>query len=79
MLKKNFFVLFPSPLPRWVGLVQKTRAKNSHAWAPWAPLNVKAYLRQPAMQIMQWIAKAGGLLKLRLWKCAFFSFNHIYR
>jgi hypothetical protein len=33
--KKNFFlVLFPSPLPRWVRLVQKTRAKNSHAWAP---------------------------------------------
>jgi hypothetical protein len=33
--KKMFFlVLFPSPLPRWVRLVQKTRAKNSHAWAP---------------------------------------------
>jgi hypothetical protein len=33
--KKNFFwVLFPSPLPRWVRLVQKIRAKNSHAWAP---------------------------------------------
>jgi hypothetical protein len=32
--KKKFFVLFPSPLPRWVRLVQKTRAKNSHAWAP---------------------------------------------
>jgi hypothetical protein len=35
MLKKKIFlVLFPSPLPRWVRLVQKTRAKNSHAWAP---------------------------------------------
>ncbi len=35
MLKKNIFLgLFPSPLPRWVRLVQKTRAKNSHAWAP---------------------------------------------
>jgi hypothetical protein len=33
--KKFFFwVLFPSPLPRWVRLVQKTQAKNSHAWAP---------------------------------------------
>jgi hypothetical protein len=33
--KKNFFlVLFLSPLPRWVRLVKKTRAKNSHAWAP---------------------------------------------
>jgi hypothetical protein len=33
--KKIFFlVLFLSPLPRWVRLVQKTRAKNSHAWAP---------------------------------------------
>jgi hypothetical protein len=33
--KKNFvFVLFPSPLPRWVRLVQKTPPKNSHAWAP---------------------------------------------
>ena len=32
--KKNFFlVLFPSPLPRWVRLVQKTRSKNSYAWA----------------------------------------------
>ncbi len=29
-----FLVLFPSPLLRWVRLVQKTRAKNSHAWAP---------------------------------------------
>jgi hypothetical protein len=33
-------VLFPSPLPRWVRLVQKTRAKNSHAWAP---LRFKAF------------------------------------
>jgi hypothetical protein len=33
--KKIFFwVSFPSPLPRWIHLVQKTRAKNSHAWAP---------------------------------------------
>jgi hypothetical protein len=33
--KKNFlFVLFPSPLARWVRLVKKTRSKNSHAWAP---------------------------------------------
>jgi hypothetical protein len=33
--KKIFFwVLFPSVLPRWVRFVQKTRAKNSHAWAP---------------------------------------------
>ncbi len=35
MLKKNFLlVLFLSPLTRWVRLVQKTRAKNYHAWAP---------------------------------------------
>jgi hypothetical protein len=33
--KKTFFlVLCSSPLPRWVRLVQKTRAKHSHAWAP---------------------------------------------
>ncbi len=32
--KKFFWVLFPSPLPRWVRLVQKTQAKNSHAGAP---------------------------------------------
>jgi hypothetical protein len=31
-------------MPRWVPLVQKTRAKNSHAWAPlraqktWSPV-----------------------------------------
>jgi hypothetical protein len=31
--KKNFLgVLFLSPLPKWVRLVQKMRAKNSHAW-----------------------------------------------
>ena len=28
------FFLFPSHIPRWVWFVQKTRAKNSHAWAP---------------------------------------------
>jgi hypothetical protein len=31
--KNVFFIYFPSPLPRWVRLVPKTRAKNSHAWA----------------------------------------------
>jgi hypothetical protein len=30
-------------LPRWVHLVQKTRAKNSHAWAP---LNLKFFVFQ---------------------------------
>ncbi len=29
-----FFFYFPSHIPKWVRLVQKTRAKNSHAWAP---------------------------------------------
>jgi hypothetical protein len=28
------FLKFPSHIPRWVCFVQKTRAKNSHAWAP---------------------------------------------
>ncbi len=32
--KNQFFPQSPSHLPRWVHLVQKTRAKNSHAWAP---------------------------------------------
>ncbi len=33
--KKNFlFFYFPSHIPIWVWFVQKTRAKNSHAWAP---------------------------------------------
>jgi hypothetical protein len=32
--KIKFFPQFLSHLPRWVHLVQKTRAKNSHAWAP---------------------------------------------
>jgi hypothetical protein len=33
---KNFFLFFyfPSHIPIWVWFVQKTRAKNSHAWAP---------------------------------------------
>jgi hypothetical protein len=41
--KSNFF---PNPfchLPRWVYLVQKTRAKNSHAWTP---LNFKFFVFQ---------------------------------
>jgi hypothetical protein len=29
-----FLFYFPSHIPIWVRLVQKTRAKNSHAWAP---------------------------------------------
>jgi hypothetical protein len=33
--KKVFFLdQSQSRLPRWVHVVQKTRAKNSHAWAP---------------------------------------------
>jgi hypothetical protein len=32
--KFDFFPKTLSPIPRWVRLVQKTRAKNSHAWAP---------------------------------------------
>jgi hypothetical protein len=32
--KINLFFQSISHLPRWVHLVQKTRAKNSHAWAP---------------------------------------------
>ncbi len=33
--KKNYFLdQSPSRLPRWVHVVRKTRAKNSHAWAP---------------------------------------------
>jgi len=32
--KIDFFPQTLSHIPRWVHLVQKTRAKNSHAWAP---------------------------------------------
>jgi hypothetical protein len=33
--KKCFFLVQSlSHLPRWVHLVQKSRAKNSHAWSP---------------------------------------------
>jgi hypothetical protein len=32
--KIRFFPQSLSHIPKWVHLVQKTRAKNSHAWAP---------------------------------------------
>jgi hypothetical protein len=33
--QKNLILFyFPSHIPIWVWFVQKTRAKNSHAWAP---------------------------------------------
>ncbi len=32
--KIDFFPQTLSHIPRWVRFVQKTRAKNSHAWAP---------------------------------------------
>ncbi len=32
--KFDFFTQSLTHIPRWVHLVQKTRAKNSHAWAP---------------------------------------------
>jgi hypothetical protein len=32
--KIDFFPQTLSHIPRWVRLEQKTRAKNSHAWAP---------------------------------------------
>jgi hypothetical protein len=34
MKKKKYFLdQSPSRLPRWVHVVRKTRAENSHAWA----------------------------------------------
>ncbi len=38
--KFDFFPQSLSHIPRWVHLVQKTRAKNSHAWAPLRVLRV---------------------------------------
>jgi hypothetical protein len=32
--KIRFFLQSLRHIPRWVRLVQKTRSKNSHAWAP---------------------------------------------
>ncbi len=32
--KIDFFPQTLSHIPRWIRLEQKTRAKNSHAWAP---------------------------------------------
>ena len=39
--KKFFLFYFPSHIPIWVWFVQKTRAKNSHAWAPLRELPAK--------------------------------------
>ncbi len=42
--QKIFYLFyFPSHIPIWVWFVQKTRAKNSHAWAPltWHILSAK--------------------------------------
>ncbi len=38
--KIRFFLLSLRHIPRWVRLVQKTRSKNSHAWAPLTTLSV---------------------------------------
>ena len=38
--KFDFFPQSLSHIPRWVLLVQKTRAKNSHAWAPLSKLSI---------------------------------------
>jgi hypothetical protein len=44
--QKNFFLFyFPSHIPIWVWFVQKTRAKNSHAWAPLTKENLCEELR----------------------------------
>jgi hypothetical protein len=39
--KMHFLVQSLSHIPRWFRLVQKTRAKNSHAWAPLRILYIK--------------------------------------
>jgi hypothetical protein len=39
-----FFFYFPSHIPKWVRLVQKTRAKNSHAWAPLTARDIYFFL-----------------------------------
>ncbi len=41
--QKNVFLFyFPSHIPIWVWFVQKTQAKNSHAWAPLKNLKIEA-------------------------------------
>ena len=46
--QKIFFLFyFPSHIPIWVWFVQKTRAKNSHAWAPLTSLKNNSILKTP--------------------------------
>ncbi len=47
--KFDFFLESLSHIPRWVHLVQKTRAKNSHAWAPLRAQSVKIPITETAV------------------------------
>ncbi len=55
--KFDFFPQFLSHIPRWVHLVQKTRVKNSHAWAPlrlWAFLSAVCEHDVQSFTVARW-------------------------
>jgi hypothetical protein len=54
MEKNVFFYQSPSRLPRWVHEVRKTRAKNSHAWAP---------LMNKSAKVLHWFGLDCGLFE----------------
>jgi hypothetical protein len=65
--KIDFLVQSLSHIPRWVRLVQKTRAKNSHAWAP---LRVS---HEPSRKTLIISKQLPVLCKVKIWENVSFT------
>jgi hypothetical protein len=62
------FFYFPSHIPIWVWFVQKTRAKNSHAWAPLRS-NFLEFIEDPdSKYCSSEVQKSGGLAPGKAWR-----------
>jgi hypothetical protein len=59
--KFDFFPQSLGHIPRWVHLVQKTRAKNSHAWAPLRKFRVEQLQSHIWGRVSQYMRKWGNI------------------
>ncbi len=65
--KMDFWVQSLSQIPRWVRLVQKTRMKNSHAWAPLkVPKHENFSIAFFALSKPIWVCDVGTAKKIKI-------------
>ncbi len=61
----DFFPQSLSHIPRWVHLVQKTRAKNSHAWAPLSMVKLPMHILHKKSKVKsEWLRTLAGKMDI---------------